>query len=122
MGAKKPETEAPNMEELVKNLTQRELQQMAMTFARAAAEAREEGRGRELPPSHLTGPRDTAVQRLAGITLDKLLRPKTQGGEGMSLRDVASMLGITYERVRSLAMKLVPEYEEIASTRRRNNL
>lgn len=96
-----------------------ELQELARTIAQIAAAAREEGQGRELHPSAAFGPKEPAVQQLATIQLRTLLTPKRDGGEGMSLRDVASMLDVSYERVRGLAKKLLPEYSDIAEEKRR---
>lgn len=103
------------------NMSAGQLQDLARMLARAAAEAREEGTGRELKTEHRAGPRDPVVQRIAGAQLRSWLAPKELGGEGMSLRDVASMLDVTYERVRTLALKLVPDYSEIVEERRVNS-
>lgn len=104
---------------VLKNLTAGELQDLTRVLAELAVEAREEGRGREIPKREQGGPKDAVVQRIAGDALRLLIAPKSLGGKGMSLRDVASMYGVTYERIRTLAQALVSDYEDLINEKRR---
>lgn len=103
----------------LKDMSAGQLQELARMIARAAAEAREEGQGRDLHSSAAFGPKEPLVQKAAAMKLRELLTPVSEGGEGMSLRDVASMFDVSYERVRGLAKKLLPEYSDIAEEKRR---
>lgn len=107
------------LEEALENLTAGELQDLARAVANLAVGAREEGRGREITKDQQAGPRDALVQRLAAVQLRKHLTSKAAGGDGMSLRDVASAYAVTYERVRVLAKGLLGEdYDRIMRQKR----
>lgn len=115
---KKNETDA--LGGVLSNMSASELQDLAREIAKAAAVARQEGTGRELKPNSASSlPKEPAVQQIAAIQLRQWLTPARDGGEGMSLRDIASMLDVSYERVRGLAKKLIPDYSDLAEEKRR---